>query len=324
MKTLKYIVLLTVMLVNVTPYIKDGKLEWKTTHAQAQAYTIEHLATNKWLCKDESFPLGSQLFISPIDCDLDLVCACGYCKKEIACDDTCKNMNCPDKIRERICPACNGPLDINNKCINCNCYNSDCYEEPTPPSGGGGGYSPPDPPTILPGFSIPYSAVQYVLTGGYIDHNCDEVSVKILKQILGQNAYVGSNSNKIQLLLENSNGVLYKVGDANTVFSTLNAHLAADHPIMIGVNHTPNRGINENATDHFVVITGRFYDYEKNQYYFKYIETAHWKSNPSKAVANDNRLYYDSQAGTFIDDTGGSGRNLKYTLTQIRPNLITP
>src|SRR5574344_1386048 len=139
MKTLKYIVLLTVMLVNMTPYIKDGKLEWKTTHAQAQIYTIEHLATCKWLCKDESFPLGSQLFISPIDCDLDLVCACGYCKKEIACDDTCKNMNCPDKIRERICPACNGPLDINNKCINCNCYNSVCYEEPTPPSGGGGG-----------------------------------------------------------------------------------------------------------------------------------------------------------------------------------------
>ena len=41
MKTLKFIVLLTVMLVNVTPYIKDGKVEWKANEAAAQNYTYE-------------------------------------------------------------------------------------------------------------------------------------------------------------------------------------------------------------------------------------------------------------------------------------------
>ena len=53
MKTLKLIVLLTVMLVNVTPYIKDGKLEWKANEAAAQNYVCEsNFFTFTWLTGD--------------------------------------------------------------------------------------------------------------------------------------------------------------------------------------------------------------------------------------------------------------------------------
>ena len=80
--------------------------------------------------------------------------------------------------------------------------------------------------------------------------------------------------------------------------------------IIVGINHTNNYhpGNNDNTTDHFVVINKRNYDYEKNQYYYNYIETGHFATNPTKAVANDNRLYYDPQAGTFKDNTGGTKR----------------
>ncbi len=53
MKTLKYIVLLTVMLVNVTPSIKDGKVEWKANEAAAQYYTVEYdFDTFTYYCHD--------------------------------------------------------------------------------------------------------------------------------------------------------------------------------------------------------------------------------------------------------------------------------
>lgn len=37
----------------------------------------------------------------------------------------------------------------------------------------------------------------------------------------------------------------------------IDRHLDADRPIIVGVNHTPNRNINEGATDHWIVIARR-------------------------------------------------------------------
>ena len=100
MKTLKFIVLLTVMLVNVTPYIKDGKLQWKATQAAAQYYTIEDTGMGIWICGSEDDPFIT--LISRIDC-YDLLpsqvsdeeaefedCFCEYCgiQKEY-CQEPC-------------------------------------------------------------------------------------------------------------------------------------------------------------------------------------------------------------------------------------------
>jgi hypothetical protein len=74
-------------------------------------------------------------------------------------------------------------------------------------------------------------------------------------QILGNNANIGSSANVIQLYLEDEKGSLYLVGNVNEVFTVINNHIANNRPIIAGVNHTPNRGINEGATDHFIVIT---------------------------------------------------------------------
>jgi hypothetical protein len=93
MKTLKYIVLLTVMLVNVTPYIKDGKLEWKANEAAAQFYTIEYdIKRGQYLCGDLENRYAAPFYMN-YKCETKKfgICACAYCEVQLAnCDDTCK------------------------------------------------------------------------------------------------------------------------------------------------------------------------------------------------------------------------------------------
>src|SRR5574344_2709240 len=118
MKTLKFIVLLSVMLVNVTPYIKDGKVEWKTTQAAAQNYIIEGIrytdGLRQYLCVNESKPSDS-FWAYQSDCIKQLKeftvegCKCFYCNIAHPCEDTCKNMECPDKIKENLCDCCLSP-----------------------------------------------------------------------------------------------------------------------------------------------------------------------------------------------------------------------
>ncbi len=71
MKTLKFIVLLTVMLVNVTPYIKDGKVEWKGNEAAAQYYTVEYDAeTFTYYCHNfDSDDPAVYLFKGLVQCE---------------------------------------------------------------------------------------------------------------------------------------------------------------------------------------------------------------------------------------------------------------
>lgn len=141
-----------------------------------------------------------------------------------------------------------------------------------------------------------------------------------MKQILGNNANIGSNGTRMQLWQE-VNGVLTKVGNANDIFNTLNEHLDANRPITVGVDHTPNKhpGNSDLTTDHFIVITGRGYDQSKGQYYYNYIETGRGSGNGAGATSDNNRLYYDPSTGKFTNHDGYIGGD-GYKLTQIRPN----
>ncbi|GHT78338.1 hypothetical protein AGMMS50262_20860 [Bacteroidia bacterium] len=201
---------------------------------------------------------------------------------------------------------------------------------PTGGSGGGGGNSGGNSggnntngnSSILPNKSVTYAPSRFEDTGGYIKGtcNCMCMAQKIMKQILGNNANIGSSANVKQLWKE-MNGVLTKVGDAKDIFNTLNDHLSSNHPIIVGVDHTANKhpGNSDKTTDHFIVITGRGYDSSTEQYYYNYVETGRTEGKGIEATSSSNRLYYNSSAGTFIDSNTYNKK--EYRLTQIRPNL---
>jgi len=138
-------------------------------------------------------------------------------------------------------------------------------------------------------------------------------------QILGNNANIGSSANVIQLYLEDENGSLYLVGNVNEVFTVINNHIANNRPIIAGVNHTPKVDINEGATDHWIVITGRGYDTSKGQSYYTFVETGRSTEMATDAIADSNRLYYNPSDGKFSGPRWDGTK--KYTLTQIRPNI---
>lgn len=109
---------------------------------------------------------------------------------------------------------------------------------------------------------------------------------------------------------------------ANTYKNAINAldtHLENGRPIIVGVDHTPKRGINDGTIDHWVLVTGRGYDEAKGQYYYTYVETGVNFSNVG-VNNNDNRFYYNESQQTLIDNTVKLGSNHQYTVTEVRPN----
>ena len=105
----------------------------------------------------------------------------------------------------------------------------------------------------------------------------------------------------------------------------IDRHLDAipPRPIIVGLNESPEMGVNEGTTDHFVVITGRGYDESKEMYYYTYMETGVSNVNQGCDTEN-NRLYYDAENLTFRgvaqyreDD---SENKYQYDVIQVRPN----
>ena len=96
-------------------------------------------------------------------------------------------------------------------------------------------------------------------------------------------------------------------------------HLNANRPIIVGVNHTLNKGYNEGTTDHWIVIVGRGYDTTQQQYYYTYMDTGRYATSDGCNMTN-NRLYYDSKNYIFQDAKAGTNNNKKYDVTQVRPN----
>ncbi len=95
--------------------------------------------------------------------------------------------------------------------------------------------------------------------------------------------------------------------------------IMANRPIIVGVNHTLNKGYNEGTTDHWIVIVGRGYDTTQQQYYYTYMDTGRYVASDGCNMTN-NRLYYDSKNYVFQDAKAGTNNNKKYDVTQVRPN----
>lgn len=150
--------------------------------------------------------------------------------------------------------------------------------------------------------------------------------LELCKKVLGKHGITnyGSSSNIFKLMHE-TGGKLQYFGNNPTenykkAIECIDNHLENGRPIIVGVNHTLNRGINDGATDHFVVIYGRAYDNEIRAYYYLYYEVG--KSSIASGF-NDalNRLYYiEGAKPLFYDPESSRGDKARFDVVQVRPN----
>lgn len=152
--------------------------------------------------------------------------------------------------------------------------------------------------------------------------NCLELCKLILKKY-GLSTF-GSSSNCIRLLQE-KNGKLTYYGDNpkenyKKAIDCIDKHLEQKRPIIVGVNHTIGRNINEGTTDHFVVIYGREHNGKHYVYYY-------YEVGKSDVVAGyndkENRFIYDisnPDKPQFYDDKSSRGDKARFDVTQVRPN----
>ncbi len=214
------------------------------------------------------------------------------------------NGSCPDCDAEDTGSSSYGSSDYGSSSYGGSSYGS--------PGGGGGG-------SILP-------TVEMMNTAKFVSESTAGNCWKASQQILGKYGLsdTGGSGHVYQLLMEDSTGALYKYGDNPTdnfqkAVACINRHLDNDRPIIVGVNHTSQKGINEGATDHFLVITGRGYDSSKKMYYYTYMETGRSTENAAGACnTTENRFYCDMNKQTLIDEV--TYRQKSIIVTQVRPN----
>ena len=160
-----------------------------------------------------------------------------------------------------------------------------------------------------------------------ISKNCYDYCVASLKK--HGVTHPGHNTAVFKLLYEKDGklqyfGSNYKENYKKAI-ECIDRHLEKSRPILVGVNHTPKyksnknkpNGINEGATDHFVVIYGR--EFVDGYMYYMYYENAYGNGNSRKGYNDeDNRFKYDPDTPSFYDSKGYKGK--RYDVTQIRPN----
>lgn len=152
--------------------------------------------------------------------------------------------------------------------------------------------------------------------------NCLDLCKKILNNY-GLKTY-GSSTAVFRLIYEKNGKLQYFGTDPQNNYKNaikcIDRHLENNRPIIVGVNHTLNRGINEGTTDHFVVIYGRGYDNNTKSYYYQYYEVG--KSNVANGYDDElNRFYYiDSETPLFYDNESRRGDKVRFDVTQVRPN----
>lgn len=100
--------------------------------------------------------------------------------------------------------------------------------------------------------------------------------------------------------------------------------LQAGIPVIAGVDHNLNKGINEGTTDHFIVIVGCGND--ANGKYFRYYDNA--TGNKALGRHTENKLHYDTATGAITAINGtkapSAARNnwYNYKVSQVRRSKI--
>ena len=151
--------------------------------------------------------------------------------------------------------------------------------------------------------------------------NCLTLCKNILKNY-GLDDF-GSSDNVYQLLREDG-GLEYCGNNPQenyrNAIECIDRHLNNGRPIIVGVNHTLGRGINEGATDHFVVIYGKGYDSNLDCNYYTYYQVG--KSNISASYDSENNrfLYIDKEQPLFYDSKSNRSDGKRFDVTQVRPN----
>ena len=152
--------------------------------------------------------------------------------------------------------------------------------------------------------------------------NCLDLCKMILKNYGLTN--FGSSSNCFKLMCEKNNK-LVDCGDNpkenyKQAIECIDRHLEKGRPIIVGVNHTIGRGINDGTTDHFVVIYGR--EYIDDHYVYFYYEVG--KSNVLYGYNDaENRFIYDTSnpnCPQFFDDVSNRSDGARFDVIQVRPN----
>ena len=176
--------------------------------------------------------------------------------------------------------------------------------------GGGGGSGSPSRPTQLPTIRLTFSASNYPGYGNGLD--CMGVCKVILNKMLGS----WNEVQRYQLYKEKTDGSLQLVGNPTTAFEMMNESLEQKKPLLVGIHYRQGSPNSDETTDHFVVIIGRGYDDNRQQYYYNYIETGRYKESANEALSNKNRLYYDVEKGTFSGEKWN--KRAIYNIVQIR------
>lgn len=197
----------------------------------------------------------------------------------------------------------------------CKCYEYPDPDKPINPPGGGGGGETEE--TIK-------SDIELMDENNFVGYDVSKNCMAGCKAIMDNyNVGYGGPNHVYQLLVENDGELVHYGSDHVTNYTNaincIDRHLDANRPIIVGVNHTPRQNINEGATDHWIVITGRGYDKSQAMYYYTYMDTGYSTARASDACnTTNNRLYYDPTKQTFRDNEDRRGRQLD--VTQVRPN----
>ena len=152
--------------------------------------------------------------------------------------------------------------------------------------------------------------------------NCLDLCKMILNNY-GLNNY--GSSNNIYRLMHEVDGTLEYYGNNpcknyKDAIECIDRHLINGRPIIVGVNHTIGKGINEGTTDHFVVIYGKGYDSNFDCDYYTYYEVGKSDISASYDDENNRLLYIDEEQPSFYDFKSNRGDGKRFDVTQVRPN----
>ena len=253
-----------------------------------------------------------------IDYDDVIVIACPGCGKLYGCDcEICPS--CWKKMYQCncvYCAKCRKPISL------CTCYT---YPDPNPGTGGGSGSGTTPGEEEGNTENVILEDVELMNEDNFVPYSQFKNCMKVCVAIMEKYGVDPESSAHVYQLLYEKNGVLsyYDRNNYAAIYkcaiACINRHLDSNRPIIVGVNHSLNKGINEGVTDHWIVITGRGYDLGQKQYYYTYMDSG--RNNMDAACdTRKNRLYYDSENHVFKDDGASTNDSKQYDVTQVRPN----